>query len=144
MCRGIRRSGIPIPANLWEVLLIMFFDSAESKLFILLRHFDEVPQTFFELLRPVSRSVDKANPNPLVGCRKLLEMFPGFLVGFDLFQNILWDLELLFRNVSKRVAHLFDHFALFEELSQPLLVRRRIFAAGPAGREPLRTAFLIQ
>ena len=44
----------------------MLLNPAKPKHLILLRHLDEVSQSFLELLRAVTRSVDERNANPLV------------------------------------------------------------------------------
>ena len=46
--------------------LIMLFDAAESVLFVLFGHFDEVAQSFLEFLRPVSRPFDEPDSDALV------------------------------------------------------------------------------
>ena len=48
-------------------LLKMLLDSAETILLIFLGHFDEITQTFLEFLGSFSRSLNKTDPNPLVG-----------------------------------------------------------------------------
>lgn len=48
-------------------MLVMFLNSAESVLLILLGHFDEVAQAFLELLGSFSGTVNKTDPDPLVG-----------------------------------------------------------------------------
>ena len=45
---------------------IMLFDPPKPKLFILLRHPDEISQPLFELSRPVPCAIDKADPDALI------------------------------------------------------------------------------
>ncbi len=122
----------------------MFFDPTESILLVLFRHLDEVTQAFLEFFRSFSRAIDEADADAFVGIGKFLKVFPGFLVGLDLFQDIFGDLKFLACKITQCFTHLFDHLALLEKLSQPFLIGGRIRAFWLARREPLRCPLLIQ
>ena len=83
----------------------MFLDAPKPVLFILLGHLNEVSQALFELSRSFASTFDETDPNPFVGVGKFPEVFPGFLVPFDFFQNILWDYEFLVENIAQGFAY---------------------------------------
>jgi hypothetical protein len=75
----------------------MFLDSPEPILLIFPGHPDEIPQTLFKFLGSFAGALDKPDSDPLISIRKRLEVLPGFVVGLEGLQDILWDFNIFYR-----------------------------------------------
>lgn len=122
----------------------ILIDSAEAKLLVLLCHFYEIAQAFFELVGPFPGALDKSDADALVWLGEPLEVLPCLPVCPDCPQDILRDLKRLLQDVAQAFPDLLGDLALFDQFSEAFLIGRGVRALKLTRREPLCHPVLIQ
>jgi hypothetical protein len=103
----------------------------------------EVRKTLVELVLPIARRVDIANPDSLIGLRVRREVLPDGPVNAERGFDVWWYNERFVENIRYLLRDLRHDLTLVDEPPQSLLVGLRVLASGPSRCEPLRKRFVI-